>query len=80
MLRWTLILVAQLIPQNGKVDLSEESKDDLNCHQIIDLIDMVSDLAQDNKTLQRVGLDQSLLRTLSEMYTSKWVQLACGND
>ena len=79
-LRWTLILVTQLIPQDGKVDLSEESKDKLTCSEIIDLLEIVAEISLDNKTLQRVGLDQNLLQTISEIYTSKWVQLACGSD
>ena len=50
-------MVAELIPKNGKVDLGEESQDSLKYNEVVDLIDMVSDLTMDNKALQRVGLD-----------------------
>ena len=44
-------MVAELIPKNGKIDLGEESQDSLKYSEVVDLIDMVSDITLDNKTL-----------------------------
>ena len=52
----------------------------MTSNQIIDLIEVISDLTEENKLMQKIAKRHKILTTVSEIFQSKWVQVQCGSD
>ena len=72
-LSYTLVICAQLLPENGRIDLGKQSTDEMDTYQIIQMIEIISNLTEESKLMQKIAQRHQVLKTVSEIFQSKWV-------